>query len=218
MHGNFANFGPTCSKIPFAVLTVFRHSTGSSRSCRQVSGWSNPFIGNGFPSRAARHITVSLASLMHWNCVRSTAQIRLAASCTERWKASQICSLIPAKVKGSSATLRICAHVGRAELSTTRPNSQKLVIDIPSLGQHSSPHHSIACLASLLCGPKGASFWNYACTRKEHGSGMPNSETERRRRPCSGQATAMGSSRNIVRDQPKKPLSRYCWSAVLVQW
>ena len=29
MHGNFANFGPTCSEIPFVVLTDFRQLTGS---------------------------------------------------------------------------------------------------------------------------------------------------------------------------------------------
>src|SRR5208337_3811502 len=79
----------------------------------------------------------------------------------------RLCRIFDTRLDPDRVSTLDWAHVGRAELSTTHPKSQKVVIDIPSLDQHSSPHHSIACLVSLLGGPKGTSFWNCACTTKE---------------------------------------------------
>lgn len=77
----------------------------------------NPSIVNGFPSRAVKHITGRLASLMHWKCTKCNRD-SAALSYVDLLNTHSFCYWISVRVQGSKAN----AHVGWAELTTTRPN------------------------------------------------------------------------------------------------
>src|SRR5258708_2369045 len=189
------------------IPTEFRNSTGSSLLCRQALGWRNPFIGNGFPSRPVRHITVSLASLMHWNCVQHGPD----PACVELHGALE-CQLDLFFDPGESEMqqfdsmdLRTC---GLGRVVNDSPKKSK------ACNRYTLPRPALfaTSLNRLSSQPpvwtKRHIFLELRLHYKrpgEHGSGMSNSETARRRRSSCGQASRMHSSKNGDTGNQKNP-------------